>query len=88
MNGVRNRELNRLIEAAIQSFDIPEDLYRLAVRRYEAAGRWLTARAQVRGMTREVYPQGSFRLGTVVRPLGPEAQNDIDMVDRRDLDKN
>ncbi|MYB52668.1 MAG: nucleotidyltransferase [Acidobacteriia bacterium] len=88
MNGVRNRELNRLIEAAIQSFDIPEDLYRLAVRRYEAAGRWLTARAQVRGMTREVYPQGSFRLGTVVRPLGAEAQYDIDMVDRRDVDKS
>ena len=39
-------------------------------------------------MTREVYPQGSFRLGTVVRPLGAEGQYDIDMVDRRDVDKS
>ena len=87
MNGERNRDLNLLIEAAIQSFDIPEHLYNLAVRRYEAAGRWLIARAELRGMTREVYPQGSFRLGTVVRPLGAQAQYDIDMVDRRDVDK-
>ncbi len=88
MTGERSRDLDRLIEAAIQSFDIPEHLYKLAVRRYEAAGRWLTARAELRGMTREVYPQGSFRLGTVVRPLGDQAQYDIDMVDRRDVDKN
>lgn len=87
MNGKPNRDLDRLLEAAIQSFDIPEHLYALAVRRYEAAGRWLTGRAELRGMTREVYPQGSFRLGTVVRPLGDKAQYDIDMVDRRDIDK-
>ncbi len=83
----RERQLDQLLEAAIASFDIPDSLHELAVRRYEDVGRWLSDRADERGVTGDVYPQGSFRLGTVVRPIGPRDQYDIDMVSRRDVSK-
>ena len=84
----RERQLDHLLDVAIASFDIPDSMYELAVRRYEDIGRWLSACAEQRGTTGDVYPQGSFRLGTVVRPIGPKVQYDIDMVYRRDVSKN
>ena len=84
----RERQLDQLLDVAIASFDIPDRLYELAVNRYEDVGQWLSGRAEQRGTTGDVYPQGSFRLGTVVRPIGPKDQYDIDMVYRRDVSKN
>ena len=81
----RDQQLNELLDAAIASFDIPDTLYELAVRRYEDVGQWLAARSENSRSSGEVYPQGSFRLGTVVRPIGPRDQYDIDMVYRRDV---
>lgn len=83
----RERHIDQLIDVAIASFDIPDSMYELAVRRYEDVGRWLSGCAERRGTTGDVYPQGSFRLGTVVRPIGPKDQYDIDMVNRRDVSK-
>ena len=83
----RERQLDQLLNVAIASFDIPDSMYELAVRRYEHVGRWLSGCAEQRGTTGDVYPQGSFRLGTVVRPIGPKDQYDIDMVYRRDISK-
>ncbi len=84
----RERQLDQLLNVAIASFDIPDRMYELAVSRYEDVGRWLSGRAEQRGTTGDVYPQGSFRLGTVVRPIAPKDQYDIDMVYRRDVSKN
>ena len=83
----RERQLDELLEAAIGSFDIPDHLYELAVRRYEDVGDWLSNSADRRGTNGEVYVQGSFRLGTVTQPIGSRDEYDIDMVDRRDLSK-
>ena len=83
----RGRQLDNLLDSAIASFDIPDSMYELAVRRYEDVGRCLSVCAERRGTTGDVYPQGSFRLGTVVRPIGPKDQYDIDMVYRRDVSK-
>ena len=64
------------------SLDIPPSRYKEAVERYEAVGRWLEI--QYPGCTDPslIYVQGSFRLGTVVRPLrgGAEVDYDIDLV--------
>ena len=87
MTSERQFQLDQLIDVAIASFDIPDTMYELAVRRYEDVGFWLSRCAEQRGTTGEVYPQGSFRLGTVVRPIGPKDQYDIDMVYRRDVGK-
>ena len=82
------RQLDQLLDAAISSFDIPDELYELAVNRYGAVGGFLIDRCGGRGPSSncEVYTQGSFRLGTVVRPLA-RGEYDIDMVSTRDIAK-
>ena len=71
------------LERVARDIDIPPHKYRDAVERYQAVGRWLEA-GDYPGCLGElaIYPQGSFRLGTVVRPirLGIAAGYDIDLV--------
>ena len=71
------------LERVARDIDIPPHKYRDAVQRYQAVGRWLEG-GDYAGCSGEiaVCPQGSFRLGTVVRPirLGIAAGYDIDLV--------
>ena len=82
----REQQRDLLLGLAISSVDIPNSMYELAIRRYEDVGRWLALCAEQHDTNGEVYPQGSFRLGTVVRPIGRD-QYDIDMVYRWDVTK-
>ena len=74
---------SRFLENVAEDLDIPPGKYQDAVDRYQAVGVWLEE-AQYPECTDlpSIYPQGSFRLGTVVRPLrdGIEADYDIDLV--------
>lgn len=80
---------SELLEAAVQSLDIPDELHDLAVAKYEEIGDWLVAEdSDLKGTSPEIYPQGSFRLGTVVRPYGKEDQYDIDLVCRLTYQKD
>ena len=79
-------QLDALIGTSIAELDIPEHLYELAVSRYEQVGDWLSERYWDDPAC-EVYPQGSFRLGTVVRPIDPAVDYDIDLVCRLGLQK-
>ena len=88
MSLTRQQQLDQLLEAAIASIDIPDHLHELAVGRYEQLGRWLSHRAWRRGLAVDMYPQGSFRLGTVVRPVSGDDQYDIDMVYLRDAERD
>ena len=71
------------LELVASEIDIPPSKHRDAVNRYEAVGRWLED-GDFPGCSNQlsIYPQGSFRLGTVVRPTrqGVEASYDIDLV--------
>lgn len=71
------------LEKVAEDIDIPPGKYKEAVDRYEAVGRWLEGGNYPGGVgAPDIYPQGSFRLGTVVRPIrgGVEADYDIDLV--------
>ena len=83
MFDTRNDMLDRLLTGITNELDIPPDLYRTAVDRYEEVGRWLAYRGEGAW---DVSPQGSFRLGTVVRPIGRD-DYDIDLVARAELTK-
>ncbi len=78
--------VTELLGGAVESLDIPEDLFRAAATEYADVGSWLAEHADA-GEGWEVYPQGSFLLGTVVQPLGRD-EYDVDLVCRRSLDKN
>ena len=74
---------SKFLEKVAEEIDIPPSKYQDAVDRYEAVGCWLEEdRYSGSYGTPRIYPQGSFRLGTVVRPIrgGVEADYDIDLV--------
>lgn len=63
------------------ALDISPELRRKAIAEYEAVGQWLGADdSPLRPYLPRIYPQGSFRLGTVIRPLTDEDHCDIDLV--------
>jgi hypothetical protein len=81
----RNEQLSQLLELSIADFDIPSEVQQLAERRYRAVGDWLDRYWGSNAAGGQIYPQGSFALGTVVRPIAAEADYDIDLVCRREL---
>lgn len=74
---------SRFLEKIAEDIDIQPSKYQDAVNRYRSVGQWLEG-GEFPGATGEplIYPQGSFRLGTVVRPVrdGLESNFDIDLV--------
>src|SRR4051812_30677461 len=69
----------RLWEAAADLLDIPESYYEKAADRYTSIGEWLhRPESLVARFDPEVYPQGSFRYGTVNRPLAASEEYDLD----------
>lgn len=85
----RSNQFSRSLDQAIsQSLDISDEHHRLAVERYKSIGNWLERRASTVAHYRpEIYPQGSFRLGTVTRPVSNAEEYDIDLVSELNLEK-
>ncbi len=70
--------------------DISPSKYMQAVSRYKAVAEWLSdGDYEAATASPDVFPQGSFRLGTVVRPYrkGKECEYDIDLVCNLHLEK-
>lgn len=79
--------VEQLVATSIADFDVPLDVYERAVVRYEALGNWLADHWVEHAAGGIVYPQGSIRLGTMVAPVTPGAEYDVDLVCRRDVKK-
>lgn len=78
-----------LVEIASR-LDISPTKYKQAVDRYSAVSSWISD-GNFEGVEEiHFYPQGSFRLGTVIRPIrdGQDADYDIDVVCELQIDKN
>src|SRR4051794_25629641 len=88
MLNAQQKQLSDLLEQIARGLDIPDELHEEAVRKYEAVGNWIQEEDASTGRREPlIYPQGSFRLGTVVRPLTDKDEYDIDLVYERDLRK-
>lgn len=83
MNDNRILIVDTLLQRVAEELDIPPSKYKQAVERYTSVGKWLEG-GDYAGVSQipRVFPQGSFRLGTVVRPIqeGKESGYDIDLV--------
>lgn len=82
MNDNRILIADTILRRIAEELDIPPGKYREAVERYTAVGNWLESGIYPGTAGRPyIYVQGSFRLGTVVRPLkeGKESDYDIDL---------
>ena len=81
-------QFSPLFEAIAEALDISENHYIQAVKRYESIGKWLERdESIVTCYNPEIYPQGSFLLGTVTRPISGNEEYDIDLVSELDLQK-
>lgn len=83
MNLYLNPNISTLLDSIAEELDIPPALHEEAVLHYSDVGDWLGAPGSpLERYTPEIYPQGSFRLGTVVRPIRKNGEFDIDLVCR------
>lgn len=84
MNATEDRKLTShedVLEAIAEAIDIPEHMEEKARGRYQAIGRWLDRdNSSIKQFDPEISPQGSFLLGTVIRPIGDADSYDIDLV--------
>lgn len=74
-------ELSDLLRAVAEDLAIPGHLYEDAVVKYTNVGEWLAQEdSELAQFDPDIFPQGSFRLGTMVRPLNDDEEYDIDLV--------
>jgi hypothetical protein len=82
-------DLNQELQDLAGRLDIPPQLAELAVSRYHEVADWLgEENSPLRDYSTEIYTQGSFRLGTIIKPSGPDEGYDIDLVCRLEIDKD
>ncbi len=75
------RESEDYLDDLAEELSVPESRYEQAERSYKSLGEWLHRPAStVRQYDPQVYVQGSFRLGTTIRPLTEAEEYDIDSV--------
>ncbi len=85
---IGRQRFSEFLAAIADELDIPEKLYEDATVKYEEVGLWLSQDdSDLAQYSPEIYPQGSFRLGTVVRPIDPACDYDIDLVCQLDIKK-
>jgi hypothetical protein len=68
------------VPALLESIEIPDTAYETARSRYEDLGDWLCRpESSLSTYNPVVFPQGSFLLGTVTRPLNTDGEYDLDL---------
>ena len=76
-----NEELTDLLGRIADDLDIPLHMYEDAVVKYSDVGEWLAQEdSELANYEPDIYPQGSFRLGTMVKPITDADEYDIDLV--------
>ena len=80
MNTYTN-QFSQLFQDIAEELDIPKDYHEVAVNRYKSIGEWLNRdKSTVAIYKPEIYPQGSFLLGTVTKPPSENEEYDLDLV--------
>ncbi|KAB2964946.1 MAG: nucleotidyltransferase [Thermoanaerobaculia bacterium] len=75
------QSLGALLESVAAALDISEEAFESATLKYEDVGEFLAEDgSSLAALQPQIYPQGSFRLGTVTQPVGREDEFDIDLV--------
>lgn len=76
-----SRESEEFLEDLAEELSVPPSRYEQAERSYKSLGDWLHRDASsVRQYGPKVHVQGSFRLGTTIRPANEAEEYDIDSV--------
>lgn len=74
-------QFNEILEELGENLDISETQFNAAVKSYEAVGNWLSKEDSLLSRYKpEILPQGSFMLGTMIKPVHEKGDLDIDLV--------
>lgn len=69
-----------IFEQVVELLELPDSAYEKAVGRYSDLGEWFAREeSRLKGYHPHVFSQGSFRLGTAIRPLGGDEEYDLDL---------
>ena len=69
-----------IIDNMVKLLELPDSAYDKARERYEDIGTWFDRdESAVSGNNPHIFPQGSFRLGTAIRPLDEKEEYDLDL---------
>jgi hypothetical protein len=86
---ISSNQFSQLLESIAEALDISDSHYQQAKQRYESIGKWLERdESKVACYSPEIYPQGSFALGTVTRPIFDIDEYDLDLVSELNLQKD
>lgn len=84
----RKIQFSQILMHIADVLDISESRYQEAVEKYKAVGKWLGKVDSPLAIYKpDVYAQGSFNLGTVVKPVLREDEYDIDLVCQLNIQK-
>jgi len=72
--------LDEVLEKYVDSLKISDSQFEEAKLRYESVGKWLQESSALKNRNPEIYPQGSFLLGTTIKPSSEEDRYDVDLV--------
>lgn len=72
---------DEVLEALSEAIEIPRHLDELARSRYQSIGNWLNRdESSIAHLDPDISPQGSFLLGTAIRPIHDDDAYDVDIV--------
>ncbi len=77
------KNIDKLLNQLAQEIDISDSLFELAEKRYKSIGEWLNRDSSYLnkiGATVDIYPHGSAKLGTMIKPTTNMDEFDIDVV--------
>lgn len=81
MTPEQKTQINDLLENLGETLDISETQYNAAIASYQAVGKWLSdEKSSLALYMPEILPQGSFMLGTMIKPINENDDMDIDLV--------
>lgn len=84
----QNNQLDNILNLMSGELDISETSFLKAKEHYEAVGKWLSSDEKLNDVDIDIYTQGSFSLGTVIKPLNNEDEYDIDLVCNLNISKD
>ena len=77
---ITNEQKRVVIDNMVKLLELPDSAYDKARKRYEDLGEWFDRdESAVSGNCPHIFPQGSFRLGTAIRPLDESEEYDLDL---------
>lgn len=69
-----------ILDEMVEKLDLPEYVIEQTIRRYESLGEWFDREnSAFKDIQVDIFPQGSFALGTTIKPINDQEEYDLDM---------